>query len=504
MKHMNQKKPSNISNISNISNKTESKEGDILSAITNPSELVYEIPVGTIPGMYVPGRFFLSEDLSKTLESGAVRQLAHVATLPGIINYSLAMPDIHWGYGFPIGGVAAFSMDTGVISPGGVGFDINCGVRLISTPLTVSDLNMRQIIDKMYQAIPVGVGAKSPRRLKKDELSEILLSGAAWVINEGYGLPEDGIYCEEKGCMKDARLEHISEKAFARGLNQTGTLGSGNHFMEIQVVSEIFDKEAAQAYGICEGQVCVMIHSGSRGLGHQICTDHIAALEKASKKYKIPLVDRQLACAPIHSPEGEAYYEAMAAASNYAWANRQMMTHLTRSVLADLCDIEYQEMKLVYDVAHNVAKREEHVIHGEQKQVCVHRKGATRAFGPGCPDIPVKYASIGQPVIIPGSMGTSSFLLRGTAYAMEHTFGSTCHGAGRVLSRSQAKKTFTGKEVSNSLLKQGIIVKAPSNDAISEEAPGVYKSASEVVSVVDRLNISCKVASLQPLGVIKG
>ena len=490
--------------MSNSSKENESMKGDILSSITNPAELVYEVPVGTIPGMHVPGRFFLSHDLSKTLESGAVRQLAQVATLPGIVNYSLAMPDIHWGYGFPIGGVAAFSMDTGVVSPGGVGFDINCGVRLITTPLTVSDLHMRQIIDKMYKAVPVGVGARSPRRLSREELSEALLTGATWAIREGYGLSEDGIYCEEKGCMKDASLDHISEKAFARGLNQTGTLGSGNHFLEFQVVSEIFDKDAAQAYGVYEGQVCVMIHSGSRGLGHQICTDHIAALEKASKKYKIPLVDRQLACAPILSPEGEAYYEAMAAASNYAWANRQMMTHLTRSVLADVCDIEYDEMRLVYDVAHNVAKREEHLVNGEKQKVCVHRKGATRAFGPSCPDIPAKYASIGQPVIIPGSMGTSSFLLRGTAYAMEHTFGSTCHGAGRVLSRSEAKRTFTGKDVSSSLLKQGIIVKAPNQDAISEEAPGVYKSASEVVSVVDRLGIACKVAALQPLGVIKG
>jgi len=488
----------------NSSNNAESGKEDILSSITNPLDLVYEVPIGTIPGMHVPGRFFLSQELSKTLESGAVRQLAHVATLPGIVNYSLAMPDIHWGYGFPIGGVAAFSMDTGVISPGGVGFDINCGVRLITTPLTVSNLHMRQIIDKMYKAIPVGVGAKSPRKLKKEELSEILLEGAAWAIDEGYGLSEDGIYSEDKGCMKDACLEHVSEKAFARGLNQTGTLGSGNHFLEIQVVSEIFDTDAAQAYGVHEGQVCVMIHSGSRGLGHQICTDHIAALEKASKKYKIPLADRQLACAPILSAEGEAYYGAMAAASNYAWANRQMMTHLTRSVLANVCDIEYDEMKLVYDVAHNVAKREQHLVNGEQKEVCVHRKGATRAFGPDCPDIPKKYASIGQPVIIPGSMGTSSFLLRGTAYAMEHTFGSTCHGAGRVLSRSMAKKSFTGKEVGSSLLKQGIIVKAPNHDAISEEAPGVYKSASEVVSVVDTLGIACKVASLRPLGVIKG
>ena len=501
MKHA---KGKNTSNTVNRSEKDESGKEDILSSITNLSELVYEVPVGTVSGMHVPGRFFLSPHLSKTLESGAVRQLAHVATLPGIVNYSLAMPDIHWGYGFPIGGVAAFSMDTGVVSPGGVGFDINCGVRLVTTPLTVSDLNVRQIIDKMYKAIPVGVGAKSPRKLKKEELSEILLTGAAWAINEGYGLSEDGIYSEEKGCMKDACLEDVSEKAFARGLNQTGTLGSGNHFLELQVVSEIFDADAAQAYGVCEGQVCVMIHSGSRGLGHQICTDHIAALEKASKKYKIPLADRQLACAPIHSPEGEAYYEAMAAAANYAWANRQMMTHLTRCVLADVCDIEYDEMKLVYDVAHNVAKREQHLVNGEQQKVCVHRKGATRAFGPNCPDIPAKYASIGQPVIIPGSMGTSSFLLKGTAYAMEHTFGSTCHGAGRVLSRSAAKRTFTGKEVSSSLLKQGIVVKAPNQDAISEEAPGVYKSASEVVSVVDTLGISCKVASLRPLGVIKG
>ena len=505
IKHKNASDNSNADDSEKVKGKeVEAKEALILSSITNPSEFIYEVPIGTVPGMHVPGKFFLSQELSKSLESGAIRQLANVATLPGIINYSLAMPDIHWGYGFPIGGVAAFSMDSGVISPGGVGFDINCGVRLMTTPLTVSDLNMRQIIDKLYKAVPVGVGAKSPRRLKKEELSEVLLTGAAWAIHEGYGRSEDEICCEEQGCMKDATLDHISDKALARGLNQIGTLGSGNHFLEIQVVSEIFDDNAAQAYGVHEGQVCVMIHSGSRGLGHQICTDYIAILEKASKKYKIPLIDRQLACAPITSPEGKAYYEAMAAAANYAWSNRQMMTHLARSVLSDVCDIDYDEMRLVYDVAHNVAKREEHIVNGQRMDVCVHRKGATRAFGPNCPDIPAEYASTGQPVIIPGSMGTSSFLLRGTAYAMEHTFGSTCHGAGRVLSRSEAKRTFTGANVTNSLLKQGIIVKAPNNDAISEEAPGVYKSASEVVSVVDRLGIACKVASLQPLGVIKG
>jgi tRNA-splicing ligase RtcB len=304
--------------------------------------------------------------------------------------------------------------------------------------------------------------------------------------------------------MKDARLEHVSHKAFSRGVQQTGTLGSGNHFVELQVVSEIFDCDAAKVYGIHEGQVCVMIHSGSRGLGHQICTDHITILEKASKRYNIPLVDRQLACAPISSPEGEAYYEAMNAASNYAWANRQMIMHLIRSTLAGACDIEYDEMKLVYDIAHNIAKREEHIVNGERMQACVHRKGATRAFGPGSPDLPARYASTGQPVIIPGSMGTSSYLLKGTTYAMEHTFGSTCHGAGRVLSRSQAKRSFTGESVNNSLREQGITVKAPNEAAIVEEAPGVYKSSADVVSVVDALGIACKVASLRPLGVIKG
>jgi len=502
-------KPENERSTANTSEKSpdapaNTSDSDILSSITNPSELVYEIPIGTIPGMRVPARYFLSQDLAKTLEHGAIRQLVNLSTLPGIVKYALAMPDIHWGYGFPIGGVAAFSMSEGIISPGGVGFDINCGVRLMTTPLSVSDLNVPHIINKLYKAIPVGVGAKSSHLLKKQELEEMLMGGSLWAIEEGYGCSDDQVFCEDQGCMKDATLEHVSHKALSRGVNQTGTLGSGNHFVELQVVSEIFDSDAAKTYGIREGQVCVMIHSGSRGLGHQICTDHIATLEKASKKYNIPLVDRQLACAPITSPEGEAYYEAMNAASNYAWANRQVLMHLTRSVLADVCDIEYDDMKLVYDVAHNIAKREEHIVNGERMQVCVHRKGATRAFGPGNPDIPSAYASIGQPVIIPGSMGTSSFLLKGTTYAMEHTFGSTCHGAGRVLSRSEAKRTFTGESVSNSLLKQGIIVKAPNKAAIVEEAPGVYKSSSDVVSVVDTLGIACKVASFRPFGVIKG
>ena len=502
-------KPTKKRNTTNNSEKSPDASAnlsgsDILSSITNPSEYVYEVPIGTIPGMQVPARYFLSQELTKTLEHGAVRQLVNLSTLPGIVKYALAMPDIHWGYGFPIGGVAAFSMDTGIISPGGVGFDINCGVRLMTTPLSISDLNVPHIINKLYNAIPVGVGAKSSNSLKKEELEEVLLGGASWVIEEGYGRSDDKIFCEEQGHIKDATLEHVSHKAFSRGIKQTGTLGSGNHFVELQVVSKIFDSDAAKAYGIQEDQVCVMIHSGSRGLGHQVCTDHIATLEKASRKYNIPLIDRQLACAPITSPEGEAYYEAMNAASNYAWANRQMIMHLTRSALADICDIEYDEMRLVYDVAHNIAKREEHIVNGERMQVCVHRKGATRAFGPGSPDLPSAYASTGQPVIIPGSMGTPSFLLKGTAYAMEHTFGSTCHGAGRVLSRSEAKRTFTGESVNNSLLKQGIIVKAPNKTVIVEEAPEVYKSSSDVVSVVDTLGIACKVASLHPFGVIKG
>ncbi len=466
----------------------------------------WEVPVGYIPGMRVPGRFFLSEALCSILEPGAIQQLANVATMPGILKNSLGMPDIHWGYGFPIGGVAAFSLDEGVISPGGVGFDINCGVRLFTTPLGQKDVfGQGSLIDELFQAVPTGVGAKSSSlKGSAKSLEGMMIQGARWAVGNGYGVSRDLARCEEGGCMKEADSSTVSTKAKQRGIPQGGTLGSGNHFLEIQVVQEIFDAPAAKAFGISEGQVCCMIHCGSRGLGHQVCTDHLKVLEAAMRKYHITLPDRQLACAPLTSPEGEAYFGAMAASANYAWANRQMITHTAREILSRRFGIAYEEMPLVYDVAHNVAKFERHTVDGKQTDVCVHRKGATRAFGPGAPDLPGDLAGIGQPVIIPGSMGTSSYVLCGTDIAMERTFGSTCHGAGRVMSRSQAKKRLSGKEVAADLARQGIIVRAPHENAIADEAPDVYKPSDEVVGVVHEVGISRLVARLTPIGVIKG
>ncbi len=465
----------------------------------------WEVPLGFVPGMRVPGRFFLSESLGTSLEPGALQQLANVACLPGIIRHSLAMPDIHWGYGFPIGGVAAFSLDEGVISPGGVGFDINCGVRLFTTPIAAEEIaGRRDLVDTLFDAVPTGVGGKSPLKASPGSLDGMMTKGARWAVESGYGLPGDLERCEDRGCMKMADRSMVSAKAKQRGVPQGGTLGSGNHFLELQVVREIYDPEAARLFGLAQGQVCCMIHCGSRGLGHQVCTDHLKLLEQATKKYHITLPDRQLACAPVLSPEGMAYFGAMAASANYAWANRQLITHTARTVLAKMFGAEYDEMPLVYDVAHNVAKREEHRIEGLRREVCVHRKGATRAFGPGAPDLPSGLERIGQPVIIPGSMGTSSYVLHGTDTAMAKTFGSTCHGAGRVMSRSQAKKKLNGKEIAAALLREGIMVRAPSEHAIADEAPAVYKPSGEVVTIVHDVGISRLVARLSPVGVIKG
>ena len=465
----------------------------------------WEIPVGYVAGMRVPGRIFLSESLGKILEAGAVQQLANVATLPGILKHSLAMPDIHWGYGFPIGGVAAFSIDEGVISPGGVGFDINCGVRLLTTPLQHKDVTgRRDLLEELFRAVPTGVGAKSAQKVSLRSLEGMMAQGAQWAVRAGYGVERDLLRCEEGGFMKSADSRPVSDKAKQRGIPQGGTLGSGNHFLELQVVQEIFHPETARAFGLSLGQVCCMIHCGSRGLGHQVCTDHIKALESATKKYHITIPDRQLACAPITSTEGMAYFSAMASAANYAWANRQMITHTTREVLSKTFRIEYDEMPLIYDVAHNVAKFEEHLVDGKSMKVCVHRKGATRSFGPGAADLPADLSSVGQPVIIPGSMGTSSYILRGTRTAMERTFGSTCHGAGRIMSRTQAKKMKSGKEIVADLKKQNIMVRAHSENAIADEAPDVYKSSEDVVNVVHEVGLSRLVARLSPIGVIKG
>jgi tRNA-splicing ligase RtcB len=465
----------------------------------------WEVPIGYTEGMRVPGKFFLSDALVRELEEGAINQLANVATMPGILQYSLAMPDIHWGYGFPIGGVAAFGWENGVISPGGVGFDINCGVRLLTTPLSPADLTKkRELIEALYSTVPTGVGSKSRLRLSPKGLDQILTEGVGWALENGYGVEQDRNHCEEEGRIEGARPDAVSSKARQRGVPQGGTLGSGNHFLEIQEVAEIYDPKAASTFGISEHQICVMIHCGSRGLGHQVCTDHLKILESATRKYGIKLPDRQLACAPLTSQEGKEYYGAMAAAANYAWANRQLITDMVRKVFEKFFHLSYEDLPLVYDVAHNVAKMETHSVEGKQISVCVHRKGATRAFGPGSKDIPREYASVGQPVIIPGSMGTSSYLLHGTAEAMKRSFGSTCHGAGRLTSRTQAKKQISGKEIQEELAKRGIYVRAPSPASIAEEAPRVYKPSNEVVQVVHEVGLSRLVARLEPLGVIKG
>lgn len=477
----------------------------MIQGIRRLSPEEWEVPVGFVDRMRVPGRFYLSDALLPSLEDGAVKQLAQVATLPGIVHHSLAMPDIHWGYGFPIGGVAAFALDEGVISPGGVGFDINCGVRLLSTPLLAKELTKRgELIDALYQEVPTGVGARSSIRLGSRDLGLMMEDGAGWAVDNGFGTQEDLDHCEDNGCMQGADRSKVSEKAQQRGKPQSGTLGAGNHFLELQSVGEIYDENAARAFGLFRGQVCLMIHCGSRGLGHQTCTDYLKILENATKKYHIEIPDRQLACAPVTSREGSDYFSAMAASANYAWANRQVIMHTSRRILSAMYGIGMEDMHLVYDVAHNVAKKEKHTVSGSLIDLCVHRKGATRAFGPGRDEVPRDYRSTGQPVIIPGSMGTPSFVLKGTAVAMEKTFGSTCHGSGRVMSRSQAKKSFTGTEIRENLRREGIIIRAPHDDAIAEEAPGVYKPSDEVVRVVDRAGLSRMVARLDPLGVIKG
>ncbi|QYZ78248.1 RtcB family protein [Methanofollis formosanus] len=477
----------------------------MLEGIERINEVECEVPVGYVPGMRVSARFFLSEDLEESLEEGAVHQLANVATLPGIVRHALAMPDIHSGYGFPIGGVAAFREETGIISPGGVGYDINCGVRLLATPLRVEDLTqMRALVEELFRTVPTGVGAESRMRLSAQGLEEMLVEGVPWAVREGYGIEADAVHCEENGQMQDADAVPVSKRARKRGMPQAGTLGSGNHFLEVQVIDKVFDPKVAAVYGLEEGQVCCMIHCGSRGLGHQVCTDHLRVLESATRKYEIAIPDRQLACAPIHSPEGEAYFGAMAAAANYAWVNRQVITHEVRKVFSRLFGIEYEEMPLVYDVAHNVAKREEHDIDGRRETLYVHRKGATRAFGPGRLEVPADYRAVGQPVIIPGSMGSSSYVLHGTDTAMERTFGSTCHGAGRVMSRTKAKKSMPGKEVREALMERGIYVRATSDASIAEEAPAAYKESDKVVDTVTRARLSLPVVRLRPLGVIKG
>lgn len=478
---------------------------NILKKIT---DYKWELSTSYKQGMKVPAYFYINRKLMQILERDAVEQAANVATMPGIQLASLVMPDVHVGYGFPIGGVAGFDLNEGVISPGGVGFDINCGVRLLRTNLKLEDTKpkIKELIDELFIAIPSGVGSEGRLRVSDKDLDEIFVSGAKWAVEKGYGYEEDLKYCEEEGAMDKARSEVVSKKARDRGRPQLGTLGSGNHFLEVQYVEKIYDEKTAKVFGLEEGMITAMIHCGSRGLGHQVCTDFLEVLDRAVKKYGIKLPDRQLACAPINSKEGQDYFAGMAASANYAWCNRQIITHWARESFQKVFRMSEEDlgMDVIYDVAHNIAKFEEHRIDGKRTRVCVHRKGATRAFGPGHSEIPVDYREIGQPVLIPGSMGTPSYVLVGTERAMEETFGSTCHGSGRVMSREAAKRRLRSSEVKQKLERRGIYVRAAEGGLLAEEAPEAYKSSDDVVEVVHRAGISRLVAKLIPLGVTKG
>lgn len=442
-------------------------------------------------------------------EDESLKQVINVATLPGIVYASLAMPDIHWGYGFPIGGVAAFDPKEGIISPGGVGYDINCGVRLLRTELEKKDFTPKahEVINQLFRDIPTGVGAHHKHfRLGSDDLRHVLKDGAHWAVSHGYGDAGDLAYIEANGCLAGADPNMVSVRAKERGADQLGTLGSGNHFVEVQVVDEIFDEALANTMGLFLDQITVMIHTGSRGLGHQVCEDHIELMLAASRKYKIELPDKQLCCAPINSPEGKHYFDAMAAAANFAFANRQMITHWVRGAFERALHIGPRDLGItpIYDVCHNIAKFEEHRVDGTQRHLCVHRKGATRAFPPGSSEIPVAYQRIGQPVIIPGDMGRYSFVLVGTERAMEETFGSACHGAGRLMSRHAAMKACRGRNIEAELAAKGIIVRGASRATVVEEVPEAYKDVADVVEAVHKAGLSKKVAKLRPLGVIKG
>jgi len=478
---------------------------DILKKIT---DYKWELSKDYKKGMRVPAYFYISRKLMKDLEKDAVEQAANVATMPGIRVASLVMPDVHVGYGFPIGGVAGFDVEEGVISPGGVGFDINCGVRLLRSNLKVEDVRpkIKELIDTLFVAVPSGVGSEGKITLKDKELDEIFVSGAKWALENGYGYEEDLEKCEENGAMPGARPEVVSKKARDRGRTQLGTLGSGNHFLEVQYVEKIYNPEVAKVFGLEEGTVTVMIHCGSRGLGHQVCTDFLEVLDRAVKKYNISLPDRQLACAPIKSKEGEDYFSGMAASANFAWCNRQIIAHWVRESFRKVFRMSEEDLGLevVYDVAHNIAKFEEHTINGKKIKVCVHRKGATRAFAAGRPEVPSIYRDVGQPVLIPGSMGTPSYVLVGTQKAMEETFGSTCHGSGRVWSRAEAKRKMKDNVVKQNLEKKGIYARSAEKGLLSEEAPEAYKLSDDVVDVVHRAGISTLVAKLIPLGVTKG
>ncbi|HUX77965.1 MAG TPA: RtcB family protein [Anaerolineae bacterium] len=470
---------------------------------------IWELPKATRDDMRVPARLFGDAELfDAAFRDRTVEQLANTATLPGIVKYALAMPDFHQGYGFPIGGVAAMRVDTGTISPGGVGYDINCGVRLLGTHLEQEEVGpyVQELTAALYRACPSGVGGKGRMRVSERELNELVTHGVKWALKRGLARQEDLAHTEEQGCLAGADPSKVSARAKERGRPQVGSLGAGNHFLEIDVVEEVYDEEVAQAFGLWEDQAVVQIHCGSRGFGHQVCDDNVRGLQSAVRKYGLQLPDRELVCAPIDSPEGRAYYAAMACAVNYAFVNRQVLAMGVREAFEQVLAGKVSDFDLfqVYDVAHNIAKFEEHEVDGRRMRLCVHRKGATRACGPGYAGLPADYRDVGQPVLVPGSMGTASYVLVGTQKAMELTFGSTCHGAGRVMSRTRARKTVSGADLRKELEEQGIVVRAGSNKGLAEEAPQAYKDVSHVVEVVHGAGIARKVARLRPLAVIKG
>ena len=469
----------------------------------------YQIDADPNSGMKVPVRIYADEPLlQKMLSDRTIMQARNVASIPGIVSHSVVLPDGHEGYGFPVGGVAAMDAEEGMISPGGVGYDINCGVRLLRSNLTEQTVRskLKDLVNDLFSSIPSGVGSKGAVRLTNSELDEVLVNGVNWAIDHGYGSSNDSDVCEENGKIPGADPNKVSDKARKRGAPQLGSLGSGNHFLEIQKVAEIHDEEAANRMGIKEGTITVLIHCGSRGFGHQVCSDYLRVAEQAMEKYNIHLPDRELACVPNNSEEGESYRKAMFAALNFAWSNRQMITHWTRKSFERVFNQTESDldMKLVYDVAHNIAKVEKHKVGGEERKLVVHRKGATRAFPSNRDEIPSKYRDLGQPVLVPGSMGTSSWILLGKPNSMDLSFGSTAHGAGRTMSRSQARRNYTEDYVKKSLNDKGIFIKALTRDGVVEETPEAYKDVDAVVNVSHNLGIATKVAKLIPIGVIKG
>jgi tRNA-splicing ligase RtcB len=474
------------------------------------SEFAWEVPRGYRGDMKVPARIYASERLLEmAFRDQTMEQLVNTAALPGVVKRVLVMPDAHQGYGLPIGGVVATRYPDGVISPGGVGYDINCGVRLMGSELHAAEVRdqVGGLISALFRNIPSGVGkGGGARRVSAREMDQVLVKGAAWAVKAGYGRQDDLERLEEGGSMAGADPSALSPRAKQRGGPQLGTLGSGNHFIEIQVVEEIYDGEVARAFGLFEGQLAVSIHSGSRGLGHQVCGDYVKELQDAVRKYNIQLPDRQLVCAPLNSPEGRRYFGAMVSAANYAWANRQCMAHLARRSFEEVLagKVRSFDLHTVYDVAHNIAKIEDHVVDGKKIKLCVHRKGATRAFGPRHPEVTPLYRDVGQPVLVPGDMGTASYVLVGTADAMQETFGSSCHGAGRTMSRTAAKKKIHGATLRRELEEQGIQVRVESLAGLAEEAPDAYKDIEAVVEVVHGAGLARRVARLRPLAVMKG